>query len=116
MTPHDGFFPCTHKPRNAFLHERAMSSHCANFGSGGGPFAEGRELVEFVANVHAGQLRVQPIPGGGLPTRCQGCGAGFTLVTFVGECPNCRGVHALSPPRYFDPANIQHAGADFRFP
>jgi hypothetical protein len=89
---------------------------CSNCGSGGGPFAEGRELVEFVAGAHGGQLRVQPIPGGGLETACQGCGAGFTLVTFVGECPQCGGVHAVSPPRCSDSANIQFAGADFQLP
>ena len=89
---------------------------CSNCGSGGGPFAEGRELVEFVSNAHGGQLRVQRIPGGGLRTTCQGCGAEFTLGTFVGACPHCGGVHAVSPPRCSDAANIQFAGKGFRIP
>lgn len=89
---------------------------CSNCGSGGGPFAEGRELVEFVASAHGGQLRGQLIPGGGLDATCQGCGAGFTLDTFVGICPRCGGVHAVSPPRCADPANIQFAGPDFQLP
>jgi hypothetical protein len=89
---------------------------CSNCGSGGGPFAEGRELVEFVSTAHGGQLRGRPIPGGGLPTNCQGCGAAFTLTTFVGACPQCGGVHAVSPPRCSDPANIQFAGKGFRLP
>ena len=89
---------------------------CSNCGNGGGPFAEGRELVEFVYHAHGGQVRVQPIPGGGLKTTCQGCGAEFTLATFVGECPQCGGVHAVSPPRCSDPSNIQFAGEGFRLP
>lgn len=82
--------------------------------AGAGPFAEGRDLVEFVAMAHGGSLRTREIPGGGLPTACQGCGSGFTLTTFVASCPACGGVHAVSPPRCDDPANIQFAGADFR--
>jgi len=81
--------------------------------SGAGPFAEGRELVEFVSQAHGGALRSRLIPGGGLSTTCQGCGAAFTLVTFVASCPACGGVHAVSPPRSSDPANIQFAGEGF---
>ena len=87
--------------------------NCTNCGGGAGPFAEGRELVEFVSRAHGGQLRRQPIPGGGLKTTCQGCQARFNLNTFVGECPRCGGVHAVSPPRCSDPANIQFAGEGF---
>jgi hypothetical protein len=82
--------------------------------SGTGPFAEGRDLVEFVSQAHGGSLRNQPLPGGGLLTDCQGCGAAFTLETFVGSCPACSGVHAVSPPRCDAAANIQFAGADYR--
>jgi len=89
---------------------------CSNCGSGDGPFAEGRELVEFVFRAHGGQLRRQPIPGGGLAATCQGCGHPFTLATFVGTCPECGGVHAVSPPRCADPGNIQYAGEDYRLP
>lgn len=81
---------------------------------GGGPFSKGRELVEFVAQAHGGSKKDQPIPGGGLETNCHGCGAGFRLVTFVGSCPSCGGVHAVAPPLCDDPANIQFAGADYR--
>lgn len=89
---------------------------CSNNGSGAGPFAQGRELVEFVYQAHGGALRVQRIPGGGLKTACQACGDGFILTTFVGKCPACGGVHAVSPPRCGDPANIQYAGKDFLLP
>ncbi|MHB8765426.1 MAG: hypothetical protein ACYDA8_13985 [Deferrisomatales bacterium] len=89
---------------------------CSNCGTGGGPFAEGRDLVEFVYQAHGGQLRTQRIPGGGLHATCQGCGAGFTLATFVGVCPHCGGVHAVSPPRSADAANIQFAGEGYRLP
>ncbi|HKJ04875.1 MAG TPA: hypothetical protein VJ974_04705 [Geopsychrobacteraceae bacterium] len=82
-------------------------------GSGAGPFSEGRELVEFVYNAHGGGLRLQNIPGGGLATVCQGCGTSFTLLTFIGTCPDCRGVHAISPPRASDPFAIQFAGKGF---
>lgn len=81
---------------------------------GGGPFAQGRELVEFVAQAHGGALRQRSLPGGGLETFCQGCSAPFVLTTFVGSCPICAGVHAVSPPRADDAANIQYAGAGFR--
>jgi len=81
---------------------------------GQGPFAEGRDLVEFVSQAHGGALRDRLLPDGGLLTACQGCGAPFTLATFVGVCPECGGVHAVSPPRCDDPANIQFAGAGYR--
>lgn len=86
---------------------------CSNTGGNTDPFAEGRELVEFVYQAHGGRLRNQQIPNGGLTAICQGCGASFTLNTFVGQCQACGGVHAVSPPRSNDPANIQFAGEDF---
>ena len=89
---------------------------CSNNGGNTGPFAEGRELVEFVYQAHGGGLRNQPIPDGGLAADCQGCGVNFVLTTFVGKCPDCGGVHAVSPPRCDDAANIQFAGTDFQLP
>ena len=89
---------------------------CSNNDGNKGPFAEGRELVEFVYQAHGGGLRNQPVPEGGLMTVCQGCGADFRLLTFVGECPICGGIHAVSPPRSNDAANIQFAGKDFQLP
>ena len=83
-------------------------------GEGSGPFSKDRELVEFVSNAHGGGLRNQPIPNGGLKTNCQGCSAAFTLMTFVGKCPECGGVHAVSPPRCDDASNIQFAGVDYK--
>jgi hypothetical protein len=89
---------------------------CSNRGDNTGPFAEGRDLVEFVYQAHGGGLRDQLLPGGGLATSCQGCGASFTLMTFVCQCPECGGVHAVSPPRSDDAANIQFAGKGFQLP
>lgn len=89
---------------------------CSGNTNGLGPFSQGKELVEFVYRAHGGGLRSQRIPGGGLHCFCQGCGAGFVLETFVGSCPACSGVHAVSPPRCADPANIQFAGLGFRLP
>jgi hypothetical protein len=89
---------------------------CAGCGTGGGPFSEDRELVEFVYGAHGGTVKDQLIPNGGLNTNCQGCGAEFTLITFVGECPECAGVHAVSPPRCQDASNIQFAGKDYKLP
>ncbi len=90
---------------------------CMSCGDGrGGPFSEGLELVEFVLQAHGGAVAKAPIPNGGLETNCQGCGQRFVLRTFVGKCPGCGGVHAVSPPRCHDPANIQFAGKDFRLP
>lgn len=89
---------------------------CSNIGGNTGPFAEGKELVEFVYQAHGGGLRSQPVSGGGLSTACQGCGTDFTLTTFVATCPACGGVHAVSPPRADNAANIQFAGQDYRLP
>jgi hypothetical protein len=89
---------------------------CSNNDGQTGPFSEGRELVEFVYQAHGGGLRDQPVPNNGLATLCQGCSAEFTLTTFVGKCPICDGVHAVSPPRSDDAANIQFAGKGYRLP
>jgi hypothetical protein len=89
---------------------------CGSCSSGAGPFSEGRELVEFVSTAHDGAIKDLPISSGVLETTCQGCGESFTLETYVGKCPKCGGVHAVSPPRSDDPANIQFAGADFKLP
>lgn len=82
---------------------------------GAGPFASGRELVEFVLNAHGGSIAKSALPDG-LELNCQGCGMSFVLETFVQNCPACGGVHAISPPRASDPAAIQFAGADFVLP
>jgi len=90
---------------------------CGSVGmQGGGPFASGRELVEFVLAAHGGAVAASPVPDGGLAATCQGCGAPFLLATFVQACPACGGVHAVSPPRATDPAAVQFAGADFVLP
>lgn len=91
-----------------------MGSCGCGHASGAGPFAEGRELVDFVFRAHGGSLRAQSLPDGGLATTCQGCGEAFTLATFVASCPACGGVHAVSPPRCSDAANIQFAGEGYR--
>lgn len=70
--------------------------------------------MEFVAQAHGGALRRRELPGSGLATVCQGCATPFVLTTFVGSCPACGDVHAISPPRAADAANIQYAGAGFR--
>jgi hypothetical protein len=98
-----------HSKKGALIMSNCGCGHTA----GAGPFAQGKELVEFVATAHGGEMRTKPIPGGGLATLCQGCGAPFTLTTFVGACPACGGIHAVSPPRADDPANIQYAGEGF---
>ena len=89
---------------------------CGSCGTGAGPFSEGKELVEFVYTAHGGAVKDQPIPNGGLRTKCHGCGEPFTLETLVGKCPKCGGVHAVSPPRCDDPANIQFAGVGYKLP
>lgn len=91
-------------------------SDCGNCSSGGGPFAEGKDLVEFVWHAHGGEIRNAALPDKGLPARCQGCGAAFVMKTFVATCPACGGVHAVSPPRCHDPANIQFAGKGYQLP
>lgn len=82
---------------------------------GAGPFASGRDLVEFVLNAHGGSVAVRNLPTP-LDHFCQGCGEPFALETFVQSCPACGGVHAVSPPRAADPTAIQFAGADFILP
>lgn len=93
-----------------------MGSCGCGHAAGAGPYAEGRELVEFVSRAHGGDLRNRRLPDGDLVTTCQGCGAPFTLATFVGTCSACGGVHAVSPPRCDDAANIQFAGAGYQLP
>ena len=83
---------------------------------GGGPFSEGRELVEFVVGAHGGAIKDLPISSGALETVCQGCGETFKLETHVGTCPKCGDVHAVSPPRSGDATNIQFAGTDYKLP
>ena len=83
---------------------------------GFGPYATGRDLIEFVLKAHGGAIAVSSVPNDGLAATCQGCGAGFQLETFVHACPDCGGVHAVSPPRASDPTAIQFAGADFSLP
>lgn len=83
---------------------------------GAGPFASGRELVEFVIAAHGGAVAKSELSDGGLSAKCQGCGAPFILKTFVQSCPACGGVHAVSPPRANDSDAIQFAGADFVLP
>ena len=92
-----------------------MSGCGCGCGGGSGPYAKGRELVEFVFNAHGGAVRDQPILQGPLTTTCQGCGAPFVLETYLGRCPACGGVHAVAPlsPRA---ENIQYAGDDYRLP
>jgi hypothetical protein len=92
------------------------SNHGDTTGRSTGPFAEGRGLVDFVYQAHGGALRNQSLPGGGLKTVCQGCGADFNLTTYIGKCPGCGGVHAVSPPRSDDAANIQFAGTGYQLP
>ncbi len=83
---------------------------------GAGPFSKGKELVEFVYNAHDGAIKDMPIASGALETKCQGCGESFTLKKYVGKCPKCGGVHAVSPPCSNDPANIQFAGVGYKLP
>jgi len=86
-----------------------MGEGCGSCGpAGGGPFSVGLE--------HGGGVRNAPIPDGGLKAKCQGCGEAFVLRTFVGKCPKCGGVHAVSPPRCDDPVNIQFAGVGYKLP
>lgn len=90
---------------------------CGSAGTPGmGPYATGRALVEFVLGAHGGAVAVSDLPNNGLELNCGGCGKQFVLKTFVQSCPQCGGVHAVSPPRANDPAAIQFAGADFALP
>jgi hypothetical protein len=92
-----------------------MSCGCGSEKKPGvGPFATGRTLVEFVMNAHGGSVAGSALPGGGFDTTCQECDKIFVMDTFVKSCPECGGVHAISPPRANDPQAVQFAGADFR--
>lgn len=84
--------------------------------AGAGPFSSGRELVEFVYQAHGGAVAKAPIPSGGIQTTCRKCGEKFVLRTFVGKCPKCAAVHAVSPPRVQDPEGVQYAGEGFDWP
>lgn len=86
---------------------------CGPDGSGAGPFATGKTLVEFVLAAHGGQVAFSPLPNGPMQINCQGCGQQFMLKTFVQVCPACGGVHAVSPPRASDPSAVQFGGPQF---
>ncbi len=88
---------------------------CGCSGDGGGPFSKGRELVEFVFGAHGGTIKDKKIMQGPIETVCQGCGKAFTLITYLGQCSECGGVHAVAP---MNPTseNIQFAGRDFVLP
>jgi len=89
---------------------------CGSGSLGGGPYATGRALVEFVLAAHGGEVAAAPLPNGGLELSCHSCGAKFVLKTFVQACPACDGIHAVSPPRANDAAAVQFAGRDFVLP
>ena len=89
---------------------------CNNAGGGAtGPFAKGRELVEFVYQAHGGTVRDQAIAQGPLDVVCQGCKAHFTLETYVGKCPECGGVHGVAPMHPVA-EKVQFAGVGFSLP
>src|SRR3989304_6129367 len=92
-----------------------VMSDCGNGCSDGrgGPFSEGRELVEFVLQANGGGVAKAPIPNGGLNAKGQGCGAEVVLKNFFGVCPKGGGGHAGSPPRGDGPGNIQFGGKNF---
>lgn len=93
-----------------------MSGCGCGCGNGsGGPYAKGRELVEFVYNAHGGMMRDKPIMTGPLAVACQECAAKFDLKTYVGTCPVCGGVHAVAPINT-TVENVQYAGRGFRLP
>ncbi len=88
---------------------------CGCAPEGGGPFSKGRELVEFVYNAHEGTVWNQPMARGAIEVNCQGCGAPFTMETYLAKCPECNGVHAVAPMNPV-PENVQFAGKDFVLP
>ncbi len=88
---------------------------CGNENGTGGPFSKGRDLVEFVFQAHGGSVRDQKIMQGPLQAVCQGCNKSFILDTYLGQCPECGGVHAVAP-MCPTAENIQFAGSDYKLP
>ncbi len=82
---------------------------------GDGPFSKGRELVEFVYNAHGGTVRDQAMARGAIEVVCQGCGAPFTMETYLAVCSGCGGVHAVAPMNPV-PEKVQFAGKDYALP
>ncbi len=74
-----------------------------------GPLLKERNLY----SLSVGRMKDQSIPGGGLETYCQGCGKRFVLKTYAGKCPECGGVHAVSPPRSINHENIRFSGVGY---
>lgn len=108
--------PWRHSPTSNSKQVTNMSEcGCGCSGGQGGPFAKGKDLVEFVFHAHGGSIRDQKIIQGPLTTVCQGCAATFTLATYLGQCPACGGVHAVAP---MAPSadKIQYAGSDYQLP
>lgn len=88
---------------------------CGSDGGGAGPFSTGKDLIEFVYNAHGGAVRDQPLSQGPLNIVCQGCEAAFTLETYIGKCPECGGVHAVTPMNP-NVESVQFAGAGYSLP
>lgn len=88
---------------------------CGSGAGSGGPFSKGKELVEFVYNAHGGAIRDQLISQGPLSIVCQGCDVAFTLETYIGKCPKCGGVHAVTPMNP-NVESVQFAGAGYSLP
>ncbi len=88
---------------------------CGSASGTGGPFSKGKELVDFVFHAHGGAVRDQQIMRGPIETVCQGCKKPFTLETYLGQCSECGGVHAVAP---MNPTaeNIQYGGSDYTLP
>jgi len=84
-------------------------------GAAGGPFSKGKELVEFVYNAHGGAVRDQPISAGSLDIICQGCDSPFTMTTYLAACPQCGGLHAVTPMNS-SMENVQFGGEGFTLP
>ncbi len=90
-------------------------SGCGCGTEGNGPFAKGRELVEFVYNAHEGTVRDKANARGPIEVVCQGCNTSFTMETYLAICPHCGGVHAVAPMNPV-PENVQFAGKDYVLP
>jgi hypothetical protein len=90
-------------------------SGCGCGTEGSGPFAKGKELVEFVYSAHGGTVRDADNARGPIEVICQGCAAPFTMKTYLASCPKCGGVHAVAP---MNPVaeNVQFAGKDYVLP
>lgn len=74
-----------------------------------GNFENGQQVVDKVRMMGFAE-QPTPVP---LLITCGTCEHPFEMETYEAHCPQCGGVHAVTPCHAFDPANVSSAGVGY---